>query len=95
MTTRTVFCSKLRSEKPGLEKAPFKGSLGEMIFERVSQEAWLQWRDDMQIKVLNEYRLNMGDPNDYAVLVKQMCLFLGLEDGQVVSVGDEEKGKAQ
>lgn len=95
MTTRIVFCSKLHAEKPGLEKPPFKGPIGQLIFERVSQEAWLQWRDDMQIKVLNEYRLNMGDPNDYGVLVKQMCLFLGLEEGQVIAVGDEERGKGQ
>lgn len=95
MTTRTVFCSKFNAEKPGLESPPFKGQLGQLIFERVSHEAWVQWRDDMQIKVLNEYRLNMGDPNDYAVLVKQMCLFLGLEEGQVVSVGDEQKGKGE
>jgi len=91
---RTVLCAKFQTEKQGLDNPPFKGPIGQLIYDRVSQEAWAQWRDDMQIKVLNEYRLNMGDPNDYAVLVKQMCLFLGLEEGQTVSVGDEEKGRS-
>ena len=71
---RTVLCAKFQAEKQGLDNPPFKGPIGQLIYDRVSQEAWAQWRDDMQIKVLNEYRLNMGDPNDYAVLVKQMCL---------------------
>jgi Fe-S cluster biosynthesis and repair protein YggX len=92
--TRTVHCSKFLVEKPGLEKPPFKGPVGQLIFERVSEEAWRAWRDDMQIKVLNEYRLNMGDPNDYGVLIKQMYLFLGLEEGQVASVGDEVRGRS-
>ena len=94
MTQRMVMCAKLKKEMPGLEKPPFGGDIGEKIFNQVSAEVWNSWRNDMQIKVLNEYRLNMGDPNDYAVLVKQMCLFLGLEEGQGVSVGDEEKGRS-
>jgi Fe-S cluster biosynthesis and repair protein YggX len=66
-----------------------------MIFERVSAEVWNQWSKDVQIKVLNEYRLNMADPKDYQVLVDQMMRFLGLEDGAVAEVENAERGRKQ
>ena len=92
---RTVVCSKFKRELPGLEKAPFAGDMGKKIYESVSQEAWDQWNKDAQIKVLNEYRLNMGDPRDYKVLVDQMLRFLGLEEGEVAEVENSERGRRQ
>ncbi len=88
-------CSKFKRELPGLEKPPFGGEIGKMIFERVSAEVWNQWSKDVQIKVLNEYRLNMADPKDYQVLVDQMMRFLGLEDGAVAEVENAERGRKQ
>lgn len=90
---RTVVCSKFKRELPGLEKAPFAGDMGKKIYDSVSQEAWDQWNKDAQIKVLNEYRLNMGDPRDYKVLVDQMLRFLGLEEGEVAEVENSERGR--
>lgn len=95
MAERTVFCKKLGKELPGLEKPPFKGEMGDLIFDNISAEAWNSWARDMQIKVLNEYRLNMGDPRDYAVLVDQMLLFLNLKEGQAADVENPERGKGQ
>jgi|688.fasta_scaffold09211_11 Fe-S cluster biosynthesis and repair protein YggX len=92
---RTVLCSKFKKELPGLEKPPFAGEMGKRIFESVSAEAWNQWSKDVQIKVLNEYRLNMGDPRDYQVLVDQMMRFLGLEAGTVAEVENAERGRRQ
>lgn len=92
---RTVVCSKFKRELPGLEKAPFGGDMGKKIYDSVSQEAWDQWNKDAQIKVLNEYRLNMGDPRDYKVLVDQMLRFLGLEEGEVAEVENSERGRRQ
>jgi Fe-S cluster biosynthesis and repair protein YggX len=82
-------CAKLKKEMPGLEKPPFGGDIGEKIFNQVSAEVWNSWRNDMQIKVLNEYRLNMGDPKDYQVMVNQMLLFLGLASGESMKVNDK------
>lgn len=90
---RTVHCKKFDKELPGLEKPPFGGPVGAQIYETVSAEAWKQWSEDMQIKVLNEYRLNMGDPKDYQVLVDQMMLFLNLKAGDVVEVENEKRGR--
>jgi len=92
---RIVFCSKFKKELPGLEKPPFKGEMGTLIYEKISLEAWNQWSKDVQIKVLNEYRLNMADPKDYQVLVDQMKRFLGLEEGAVAEVENAERGRKQ
>ena len=93
MAERMVKCIKLGRELPGLEKPPFAGEVGKKIFDSVSKQAWSAWRDDMQIKVLNEYRLNMADPKDYQVLVDQMLMFLNLKDGSVVEVENAERGR--
>jgi Fe-S cluster biosynthesis and repair protein YggX len=94
-TTREVLCSKYNEKLPGLVKPPFGGEMGKLIFERVSLKAWEEWSKDMQIKVLNEYRLNMADPRDYKVLVDQMLRFLGLEQGNVAEVENSERGRKQ
>lgn len=92
MAERKVHCKKLGQELEGLKQPPFPGELGEQIFESISQQAWDSWANDMQIKVLNEYRLNMGDPKDYQVLMEQMLLFLNLKDGEAAAVEDPERG---
>ena len=89
---RTVKCKKLKKELPGLEKPPFSGPIGQQIFDSISKEAWERWSKDMQIKVLNEYRLNMADPKQYQVLVDQMLSFLELKEGEVAEVENAERG---
>ena len=93
MTERTIRCVKLGKELPGLDKPPFKGEIGQKIFDSVSKQAWSMWKDDMQMKVLNEYRLNMGDPKDYQVMIEQMLAFLNLSQGEVVEVENAERGR--
>ncbi len=79
MSKRLVKCSKFDEELDGLEKPPFRGDIGLLIFENVSQQAWDQWQNDVQIKLLNEYRLNMGELDDYQVVLDQMLQFFKLE----------------
>ena len=92
MSQRLVKCAKLGKELPGLEKAPFPGELGQRIFDNVSAQAWAGWQD-MQMKVLNEYRLNLGNAKDYQVLIEQMLAFLNLKEGPVVEVENAERGR--
>ena len=92
---RTVNCKKLGKELPGLSKPPFAGEVGQLIYDNISEQAWKMWADDMQIKVLNEYRLNMGDPEDYKALVEQMMLFLNLQEGEVAEVENAERGRGE
>jgi Fe-S cluster biosynthesis and repair protein YggX len=69
---RKVFCVKFQRELPGLEEVPFEGHpLGQRIYENVSKEAWKLWLEHMKI-LMNEYRLNLGDPKSQEFLIKQM-----------------------
>ena len=71
-TGRTLFCVKLQKEMPGLDEAPFDGHpLGQRIYENVSQEAWKMWVEHMKM-IMNEYRLNLGNPDAQEFLLKQM-----------------------
>ena len=92
MSTRLVNCKKLGKSLPGLEKPPFGGDMGKRIFDEISAEAWAAWKE-MQIKVLNEYRLNMANPKDYQVLVDQMLAFLNLKEGTVAEVENATRGR--
>jgi Fe-S cluster biosynthesis and repair protein YggX len=69
---RTVFCVKFRKEMPGLDEVPFDGHpLGQRIYENVSKEAWRMWVEQMKM-IMNEYRLNLGNPEAQEFLLKQM-----------------------
>jgi Fe-S cluster biosynthesis and repair protein YggX len=71
-TGRTVYCVKLQKELPGLAEVPFDGHpLGQRIYENVSKEAWAQWVEHMKM-IMNEYRLNLGQPEAQEFLLKQM-----------------------
>ncbi len=95
MAERIVHCVKLEKDAPGLEKPPFEGELGNEIFEKVSKEAWLMWQDDLMIKIINEYRLNLAEAEHYNVLLEQMKTFLNLtpSDGAVLEVENERRGR--
>lgn len=92
--SRMVQCAKLGREAPGLDAPPFEGELGQQIFEKVSAQAWAMWRDDMMIKVINEYRLDLSDAAQYDMLLKQMEAFLGLDKKTaIVEVENAERGR--
>ena len=67
--------------RPGtqLEKPPFRGKLGEKIYETVSQETWQLWLAQ-GTKVINELRLDLSRPDHQDVYDEQMIEFLGLVD---------------
>jgi len=69
---RMVFCVKFQREMEGLAEVPFDGHpLGQKIYENVSKEAWKTWVDRMKM-IMNEYRLNLGDPKAQEFLIQQM-----------------------
>ncbi len=55
---RMVQCVKLGDEAEGLDKPPFKGELGQRVFENVSKQAWRQWLEHSKM-LINEYRLDL------------------------------------
>lgn len=94
MSEKLVLCAKLGKELPALNKPPFEGVLGLEIQEKVSAEAWQMWIDDMMIKVINEYRLDLSDDKQYEILMTQMKAFIGLEKTEkVLEVENSERGR--
>lgn len=72
---RTVFCTYLKREAPGLDRIPYPGELGKRIYENVSADAWQAWVKH-QTMLLNEYRLTPIDPKSRKFLVEEMEKFL-------------------
>lgn len=71
---RMVKCVKLGCELPGLDRIPWKGDLGQRIYDHVSKDAWRMWVDHSKM-LLNEYRLNPLDPRAQQIMEEQMELF--------------------
>ena len=55
---RTVHCVKLDKDLDGMEKAPFRGELGQRLFDTVSAQAWKSWLEHSKM-LINEYRLDL------------------------------------
>ena len=68
---RMVKCVKLGKELTGLDRAPWKGELGQRVYQHVSKEAWKMWVDHSKM-LLNEFRLNPLDPNSQKIMEEQM-----------------------
>jgi len=72
--SRTVTCVLLGGERPGLDRMPYPGDLGQRIFDNVSQEAWQQWVEH-QTMLINENRLTPIEPKDRQFLEAEMEKF--------------------
>jgi Fe-S cluster biosynthesis and repair protein YggX len=68
---RMVNCVKLGKELPGLDRAPWKGELGQRVFANVSKEAWKMWVEHSKM-LMNEFRLNPLDPSAQKIIAEHM-----------------------
>lgn len=59
------------SEPPPAARIPFAGKVKEQILSGICAACWKEW-EGMEVKVVNEYRLNFLDPQHREVL-KQAC----------------------
>ncbi len=73
-------------KKPGepgggtkMQRPPFKGPVGEWIFEHVPQEKFDQWIGQ-GTKVINELRLDLSRDEDEAVYDQHMREYLGIDE---------------
>jgi Fe-S cluster biosynthesis and repair protein YggX len=71
---RMVKCVKFGKELPGLDRVPWKGDLGQRVYDNVSAEAWKMWIEYSKM-VMNEYRLNPLDPQSHKIMEEQMEQF--------------------
>lgn len=72
-----VTCSRCKSQAQGLERSPLPGASGREILENVCASCWKEWLG-MQVKYINEYRLNPLDPRHFEFLLAQAKAFLML-----------------
>ncbi len=90
--SRTVNCIKLKQELPALEKPPFKGDLGQKVFDTVSQQAWRMWLEHSKM-LINEYRLDLVSEHGQRVWMTELEKFFFGEGSELppefVAEGDE------
>jgi Fe-S cluster biosynthesis and repair protein YggX len=81
-TPRTVHCSKLGEELPGLPFKPFPGEFGQRIYDHVSLQAWQMWIKESP-RYVNTYRVDLQSPEGQAFMRQQMLVYFGLEQGDL------------
>ncbi len=73
-----IFCSRCHELKSRLAKPPFKGPLGQKIYEKVSASAWQEWLKAGTI-LINELRLDLSNPRHSEIYDQHMSEFLNLD----------------
>ena len=68
---RMVQCVKLGKEAEGLDKPPFKGPMGEKVFENISKDAWKMWLEHSKM-LSNEYRLDLTSEQGQHIWMTEM-----------------------
>jgi Fe-S cluster biosynthesis and repair protein YggX len=77
-----VQCVKLKREAEGLDKPPFKGELGQRVFENVSKEAWRGWLEHSKM-IINEFRLDLTSEQGQRVWMTELERFFFGEGSDV------------
>ena len=82
----TFICQ--RTGRPGnkLPAPPFKGAIGQWIFENISAETWKQWIGQ-GTKVINELRLDFSRDKDQETYDQHMREFLGIDAEVLERIG--------
>ena len=84
-------CTRCEEGAPGIGTfIPFVGELKERIGSEICNVCWLEWKD-LQIKVINEYKLHMGEPEHRKVLDEHAVRFFRFDggDGSLTEAGPE------
>ena len=81
---RLVHCIKLDRELPGLAKPPFPNEMGQLVFEKVSKEAWDLWVQE-SVRYINTYRVDLSSREGAEFMLKQLRIWMGLEEGDLAA----------
>jgi Fe-S cluster biosynthesis and repair protein YggX len=77
MPDSCVRCSQA-GEAPPAHRVPFPPEVKEKVLSSVCAACWKEW-EGMEIKVINEYRLNFMDPQHRDMLQRTCLEFLNLQ----------------
>lgn len=94
MPTRT--CQRCHERPAGIEgRVPFRGELQQQVRERICQSCWDEWLQ-VQIKLINELALNLGDPRSHEIVEAHARDFFGFSEGETGTdfekLGEEPPG---
>ena len=96
-TEPTPSCCRCGNERAPIEaRIPFREPLKSEVQAVVCAACWKEWLD-MQIKVINELALNLGDPRSHDIIESHARQFFGLAEPDAATdaqldlskVGDE------
>ena len=73
---RRAFTGRIGASMP---HNPFDDEIGAFIQEKISQESWEGWME-MSIKLINELRLDLGEPSAQQIYEEHMRDYLNLPD---------------
>lgn len=73
-----ILCQLLNKTGKKMTRQPYPGSLGIILQERYSEEAWKMWLE-VQTKLINEERLNPLDKTDRQLIEKKMIAFFSIK----------------
>lgn len=85
-----VPCVRCEQDGPAITGLlTFAGEFGDDVRSRVCQACWAEWFE-MQIKVLNEFRLHMGEPAHRKLIQEYATKFFRMDGGDgSLGVGPE------
>jgi Fe-S cluster biosynthesis and repair protein YggX len=64
-------------DPPPAHRVAFLGSAQKQVLEGICSNCWKEW-EGMEVKVINEYRLNFMDPEHREAIKRACTQFLGL-----------------
>lgn len=75
-------CQRCGERPAGVEgRVPFRGELQREVRENICQACWEEWLQ-VQIKLINELALNLGDPRSHDIIEAHAQDFLGFTEGE-------------
>lgn len=81
-----VTCTRCGQTREAVKNTAFyTGAIGAQLKAHACQECWNEWVR-MQIMIINEYRLNLTDPQTDVFLNKQVLAFFKLDGDDVAGV---------
>lgn len=80
MSTQT--CQRCGQRPAGIEgRVPFRGAFQQQVRESICQQCWDEWLQ-VQIKLINELALNLGDSRSHDIIEAHARDFLGFSEGE-------------
>ncbi|MFQ6011849.1 MAG: Fe(2+)-trafficking protein [Nitrososphaerales archaeon] len=74
----SIKCGRCGNQREPPQEIPYVGVLGEMITAGVCSECWTEW-EDTQIKLMNEYRVDLSTKEHRDLMRNMMKDFLKLK----------------